>query len=229
MGSWFWEGPARSPGDPGAKQAGHRAQHGTRQAAARRGLPAAAPPTVERLPPTPSPTSRPGPRANTKTGTCRPARRASSGAGSTCLGLVPAWPSGTEPPRRDPMVQTLQSPPQNYAGDAQSWVIGSACPRFAGDGHLSCPTGTLPAQQGKLPNPPHGPAASAGAPSPTPGRDEVATAQLLRACGGPRGQRRWEGAGCRQDNAASCTGGRGGRTGKCLQPQLWLPAPGQRK
>lgn len=53
--------------------------------------PCCRPPSMaESLPPTPSPTSRPRPGAATKTGTCRPARRASSGAGSTCPGLAPA-------------------------------------------------------------------------------------------------------------------------------------------
>lgn len=238
MGSWCWEGPARTPGDPGAKRAGHRAQRSTGHSAApgkpQRGGGSPLPPPHGRAPPSHTQPHLPpgaGAEADTKTGTCRPARRASSGAGSTCLGRVPARPGGTEPPRQDPTVQThsrafpkimlgMHSPgslAQPPSGRQEMSI--SPAPR----GLFLPSTGSCP-MQGKFPNPPHGPAASAGAPSPTLGRDEAATAQLLRAWERPRGQRSWEGAGYTQDNAASCAGGRGGRTGKCLQAQLWLPS-----
>lgn len=59
-----------------------------------------------------------GAGAATRTGTCRPARRASSGAGSTCLGLAPA-PARRHPtpPPGPPAPDTLWRPPQNAPGN----------------------------------------------------------------------------------------------------------------
>ncbi|XP_041338054.1 skin secretory protein xP2-like isoform X2 [Pyrgilauda ruficollis] len=169
--------------------------------------------------------------AATRTGTCRPARRASSGAGSTCPGLAPA-PARQHPtsPPGPPAPDTLWRPPQNAPGDARQLGLpgarrGRAPLRHRGDTPRTARAAPAPAARRASSTRPLPPM---GIPSPAPGREQAATAQLLRACRGPRGRTWREGGGKGQDAdgtmrlPAQVAGG--GRMRGCLRPRLWLPS-----
>ncbi|XP_009470500.1 PREDICTED: proline-rich protein HaeIII subfamily 1-like [Nipponia nippon] len=232
LGSWCWERPARSRAAPRGTQEPSK-RGASRQRAPGLGLPPAGPPMVGGLPPTPSPTSRlrPGPPPK-QAPAAQPGGRVREPAAPARAWRQPR-PNGTEPPRRDLGVRTP-------SGDLPKTTPGMPSP----GGHwLSLPRvrrarAPLPPRressrttQGELPNPPHGPAPAASAPTPAPGSDEAATAQLLPACGGSRGRTRREGGGKGQDAdgtmqlPAQVAGG--GRTRGCLRPQLRLPSAGE--
>lgn len=155
MGSWCWEGPTTSQAAPQGtwepSEQGTAVQHAPDKLRCGGGSPLLPPAMAERLPPTPSPTSRPRPGLPPKQApAAQPGGRVQEPA-------APAWawrqprPGGTEPRHRDLGVWTRSRDlPEMTLGMPSPGVVGSVSLGCAGNRHLSCPTGSLPARHSPL-------------------------------------------------------------------------------
>ncbi|CAN8190046.1 unnamed protein product, partial [Coccothraustes coccothraustes] len=203
--------PAQLPGGQGTARTG-------------RGLPAAAPTMVQRLLPHPAPPPARG-RGRHQNRHLPPSQAGEFGSrqhlprpGASPGPAAPNLPAGTSGSGHP-----LETFPKCPWGCPSAWPPhGTGTLRHHGDTSRTARAPAARRASSARPLP------SAGIPSPAPGREQAATAQLLRACRGPRGRTWREGGGKGQDAdgtmqlPAQVAGG--GRMRGCLRPRLWLPS-----
>lgn len=190
--------PVQLPGGQGTARTG-------------RGLPAAAPTTVQRLLPHPAPPPARG-RGRHQNRHLPPSQAGEFGSrqhlprpGASPGPAAPNLPAGTSGSGHP-----LETFPKCPWGCPSAWPPrGTGTLRHHGDISRTARAARAPAaRRESSPRP----LPSTGIPSPAPGREPRPQPSCCVRAGDPaagHGERGWEGAGCRWDNAASCAGGRG--------------------